>query len=479
MSQPQATRSIPRMRPRDKFAVILLRHPLELLTRLAQTYGDVVHCNIGQEHVFFLNHPDDIRELLVVQHEHFRKGEGVMMLDRMLGKGLITNDGPSHKKQRRLVQPAFHRKRIAGYATAMVESAWQQARLWQDGTQVDMAEEMLHLTLVIVGRTLFNTNVTGEADTFYEALDTAMEAFRKIGLSSWGRLIERLPFPINARLRRARARLDRVAYRVIDEHRRAGTDQGDLLSMLLMARDEDGNPMDELQVRDEIMTLFLAGHETVAHALTWTFYLLTQHPDVLAKLQLEVDTVLADRPATFEDLPKLVYTEQVLAESMRVCPPVWAIDRRAARDVDLRGIHIPQNSRVIMSQYVVHRDARFYPDPERFDPDRWTPEAREERPKFAYFPFGGGPRLCVGEPFAWTEGILLLATLSQFWEARLAPDARIEFQPAVTLRPRYGVKMTLHRRTPRLATSRSVEHGLGGIYQHINYDGTAAGEGAN
>ncbi len=449
MSQLQAIRSIPRMTLRDKFAVILLRHPLELLTHLEQTYGDVVHCKIGRESVFFLNHPDDIRELLVGQHENFRKGEGVMRLDRMLGRGLITNDGPSHKKQRRLVQPAFHRKRIAGYATAMVEAAWQQAQAWQDGAEVDMAEEMLHLTLVIVGRTLFNTDVTAEADTFYEALDTAMEAFRKIGLSNWGRLIERLPFPINARLRRARARLDQVAYRVIDEHRRAGTDQGDLLSMLLLARDEDGNPMDELQVRDEIMTLFLAGHETVAHALTWTFYLLTQHPDVLARLQQEVDTVLGDRPATFEDLPKLVYTERVLSESMRVCPPVWAIDRRAIRDVNLRGIPIPQGSRVIMSQYVVHHDARFYPNPEHFDPERWTPEAREARPKFAYFPFGGGPRLCVGEPFAWTEGILLLATLSQFWEARLAPDARIEFQPAVTLRPRYGVKMTLHRRAPR------------------------------
>jgi cytochrome P450 len=449
MRQLQATRPIPRLTVRDALAVILLRHPLELLTHLAKTYGDVIRARIAWENVVFLNHPDDIRELLVVQHENFRKGEGVMLLDRMLGKGLITNDGPSHKKQRRLVQPAFHRKRIAGYATAMVEAAWQQAHAWQDGAKVDMAEEMLHLTLVIVGRTLFNTDVTAEADTFYEALDTAMEAFRKIGLSSGGRLIERLPFPINARLRRARARLDQVAYRVIDEHRRTGVDQGDLLSMLLLARDEDGKPMDELQLRDEIMTLFLAGHETVAHALTWTFYLLTQHPDVLARLQQEVDAVLGDRPATFEDLPKLVYTERVLTESMRVCPPVWAIDRRAIRDVNLRGIPIPQGSRVIMSQYVVHHDARFYPHPERFDPERWTPEAREARPKFAYFPFGGGPRLCVGEPFAWTEGILLLATISQFWEARLAPDARIEFQPAVTLRPRYGVKMTLHRRAAR------------------------------
>lgn len=441
-------RAIPRMSLGDTFALILLRHPLELLTRLAKKYGDVVHFKAGPEEMFILNHPDDIRELLVVQHENFRKGEGVMLLDRMLGRGLITNDGPAHKRQRRLVQPAFHRKRIAGYASAMVDAARHQAQIWQDGAEIDMVEEMLHLTLVIVGRTLFNTDVTAESATFYEALDTAMEAFRKIGLSGFGHMVERLPFPINARLRRARERLDQVAYRVIDEHRRAGTDQGDLLSMLLMARDEDGSAMDELQVRDEIMTLFLAGHETVAHALTWTWYLLARHSDVLSKVQQEVDTVLANRPATIDDLPKLIYTERVLSESMRVCPPVWAIDRRAIRAVNLRGIPIPEGARVLMSQYIVQRDERFYADPERFDPDRWTPEAQAARPKFAYFPFGGGPRLCVGEPFAWTESILLLATLSQSWEARIAPDARIEFQPAVTLRPRYGVKMTLHKRVP-------------------------------
>src|SRR5581483_1229202 len=274
MSQLQAIRSIPRMTLRDKFAVILLRHPLELLTHLEQTYGDVVHCKIGRESVFFLNHPDDIRELLVVQHENFRKGEGVMRLDRMLGRGLITNDGPSHKKQRRLVQPAFHRKRIAGYAASMVDAAQHQAQIWQDGASIDMAQEMLNVTLVVVGKTLFNTDVEKEADTFHQGLATSMEAFRKLAFSPWGPLIEQLPFPINARLRQARASLDKVVYRVIDEHRQAGKDQGDLLSMLLMARDEDGSTMDELQLRDEVMTLFLAGHETVAHALTWTWYLL-------------------------------------------------------------------------------------------------------------------------------------------------------------------------------------------------------------
>ncbi|HZR44204.1 MAG TPA: cytochrome P450 [Ktedonobacteraceae bacterium] len=454
MNQPPTvpTRTVPRLSLRDLPSFLFLRNPVRVLPHIARKYGDVVHIKVGREETFILSHPDDIREVLVVQHENFRKGEGVMMLDRMLGKGLITNDGPSHKKQRRLVQPAFHRKRIAGYAASMVDAAQHQAQIWQDGASIDMAQEMLNVTLVVVGKTLFNTDVEKEADTFHQGLATSMEAFRKLAFSPWGPLIEQLPFPINARLRQARASLDKVVYRVIDEHRQAGKDQGDLLSMLLMARDEDGSTMDELQLRDEVMTLFLAGHETVAHALTWTWYLLALHPEVRAKVQQEVDTVLAGRPATIDDLPRLTYIERVMTESMRICPPVWGIDRRAICDVNIRGIPIPKGARVVMSQYVVHHDPRFYPEPERFDPERWTPEMQAALPKCAYFPFGGGPRLCVGEPFAWTESILLIATLSQYWEAHLAADARIEFQPAVTLRPKYGVKMTLHKRVPAAVT---------------------------
>lgn len=438
------TRAVPQLSLRQGASAY--RNPLRVPARLAHKYGDTFYFKFGRDKIFFLNHPDAIRELLVVQHENFRKGDGVMLLNRMLGNGLITNEGASHKKQRRLVQPAFHRKRIAGYAVAMVDAAQQQAHAWQDGTQVNIVQEMLQLTLVVVGKTLFNTDVSKEADTFHQGLATSMEAFRKIGLSPWGKWIERLPFPINARLRRARASLDEVIYRVIDEHRRAGTDQGDLLSMLLLARDEDGSAMDDQQVRDEITTLFLAGHETVAHALTWTWYLLAQHPEVRTQVQREVDMVLEGRPATIDDLSRLAYTERVIMESMRICPPVWAIDRRAMRDTVIHGVPIPQGARVIMSQYQIHHDPRFYPDPERFDPERWTPEAQASRPKFAYFPFGGGPRLCVGESFAWTESILLLATLSQHWEICLAPGARVEFQPAVTLRPKYGIQMTLHKR---------------------------------
>lgn len=422
-------------------------YPLRIPLHLARKHGDVFFFKFGRDQIFFLTHPDDIRELLVVQHERFRKGDGVMLLGRILGNGLITNEGASHRKQRRLVQPAFHRQRIASYAVAMVDAAQQQARVWQDGAQVDITDEMLRLTLVIVGRTLFNTDIAREAATFHQGLATSMEAFRKVGLSPWGNLIEQMEFPIIKRLRRARLSLDAVVYRVIEEHRRVGSDQGDLLSMLLLARDEEGNPMDNEQLRDEIMTLFMAGHETVAHALTWTWYHLARNPEILAKLWQEVDTVLEGRAATLDDLPRLVYTNRVMMEAMRICPPVWAIDRRAVCDTVIHGLHIPQGARVVMSQYQVQHDPRFYPDPERFDPERWTLEAQATRPKFAYFPFGGGPRLCIGESFTWTESLLLLATLSQHWEVRLAPHARIKFQPAVTLRPRYGVAMTLHKRT--------------------------------
>ncbi|GHO80339.1 cytochrome P450 [Ktedonobacter sp. SOSP1-85] len=439
-------RTVPRLTRREGFSLIINSDPLGIPLRLARKYGDVFFMEAGGQKVFFLNHPDDVRELLVVQHEKFYKGDGVMQLARMLGQGLVTSEDPLHKRQRRLVQPAFHRKRIAGYTQAMVEAAQEQARNWRDGATVDMVEEMMELTLIIVGKTLFNTDVAREADTVQQALVTSMEAFRKLSMSPLGALVERLPLPINARLRQAREQLDAVVYRIIDEHRKQGNDQGDLLSMLLLAQDEDGSVMTDQQLRDEVMTLFLAGHETTSNALAWTWYLLAQHPEFLARLQQEVDSVLADRAASIDDLPRLPYTEQVLMESMRICPPIWAIDRNAIEDVNLRGIYIPKGSKVVLSQYVVQHDPRFYPEPERFDPERWTPEARAERPKFAYFPFGGGPRLCIGESFAWTEGILLLATLAQRWEARLAPGAHVAFQPAVTLRPKYGLKMTLHRR---------------------------------
>ncbi len=443
---PTSSTTAVRMSWRESLAALSFHDPLQLPLQLAQKYGDAFYLQLGKERVFFLTHPDAIRELLVVQPERFLKGPGVMRLDRMLGNGLITSEGDVHRHQRKLVQPTFHRHRVSGYATSMVQAAEQKALAWQDNTTLDMVQEMMELTLTIVGKTLFNADVKDAASTVRDALTTAMEAFRKQGMSPLGDLLERLPLPLNARLKRAREHLDAVVYRIIDEHRRSGIDQGDLLSMLLITGKEDGQGMSEQQLRDEVMTLFLAGHETTAHALTWTWYLLAQHPAVLATLQRELDAVLSGRAPTIEDLPRLLYTERVLKESMRLCPPIWSIDRRALCATTIQDVFIPQGARVILSQYTVHHDPRFYPDPDRFDPDRWTPEAQSARPKFAYFPFGGGPRLCIGESFAWTEGILLLATLAQRWELHLVPNQRVQFQPAVTLRPKDPIYMTMHRR---------------------------------
>ncbi len=443
---PSTTRTATRLPWNEVISLLSFRHPLSDPLRWVRKYGDIIHIKVGREQIFLLFHPEDIRELLVVKHEDFHKGDGVMKLDRMMGKGLITSEGELHKRQRRLVQPAFHRQRIAGYARAMSEAAQQKAQSWQDGAVVEMTEEMMQVTLAIVGKTLFNTDVENEASTVREGLMISMEAFRELGLSPIGDLKERLPLPINARLRQAREKLDKIIYRIIDEHRRKGTDQGDLLSMLLMAQDEDGSVMSDQQLRDEVMTLFLAGHETTAHALAWTWYALSQNPEVLAKLQEELDTILAGRAPVMDDIPQLPYTQRVLAESMRHYPPIWAIDRRAIRDTTIGGVHIPKGARVVMNQYAVHHDPRWYPNPDRFDPERWTPEAQAARPKFAYFPFGGGPRLCIGEQFAWTEEAILLATLAQQWEAHAIPGWKVQFDPAVTLRPKNGIKMVLHKR---------------------------------
>ncbi len=304
--------------------------------------------------------------------------------------------------------------------------------------------------MAVVAKTLFDADVTGEAAEIGHSLTTIISLFHRFNMPFSG-LVQKLPLPSNIRFQRARARLDRTIYRVIAERRASGGDRGDLLSMLLLATDEegDGTGMTDLQLRDELMTLFLAGHETTANALTWTFYLLSQNPGAEDELHAELDRALGGRPPAAEDLPALRYTEQVFAESMRLYPPAWALGRRAVRDVEIGGRSIPAQAFVVVSALLTQRDPRFYPDPLRFDPERFAPEARAARPKFAYFPFGGGARQCIGEPFAWMEGTLLLATLAQKWRLRLAPGQRVEPQPLITLRPRYGMRMIVEARTQR------------------------------
>jgi cytochrome P450 len=427
----------------------LRRDPLSFMTRVAREYGDVARVRIGLANAYLVSHPEYVKEVLVTQQHSFKKGLGLEWAKSLLGEGLLTTYGGFHRRQRRLMQPSFHRQRIQAYGEIMVHYAEQRRDHWQPGQEIGLHEEMSALTMAIVAKALFGVEVEGESREIGEALTTVLEFFPRFSLP-FARLLQLLPLPGNRRFARAQSRLDETVYRLIEEGRRSGEDRGDLLSMLLAARDEegDGGGMTDRQLRDEVMTLFLAGHETTASALTWTFYLLSLNPEAEARLLAELDAVLSDRPPTVDDLPRLRYTEGVFAESLRLYPPAWAIDFRALNDVVIGPYRIEKDAYVATAQWVVHRDPRFWPDPERFDPDRWTPEARAARPKFAYFPYGAGSRQCIAESFAGMEGVLTLATIAQRWRLGLRPGQIVELQPVITLRPRHDIKMIVGSRVP-------------------------------
>jgi len=437
----------PKARFPFQFFLEVARNPLAMMIAMSRDYGDIAHYKIGPQHLFFFNHPDLIRDVLVTNQKIFHKSRGLERAKRLLGNGLLTSEDEFHLRQRRLAQPAFHRQRINAYAATMVDFAERTRSGWHHGATVDMHIEMMRLTLGIVAKTLFDADVDSEAAEIGNAMTTAFESFN-YAMLPFTEYLDHVPIPAVRRFNAARDRLDQTIFRMIRERRASGEDRGDLLSMLLLAQDTegDGTGMSDAQLRDEALTIFLAGHETTANALTWTWYLLSQHPEVEARLHSEVDSVLGGRSPTVEDLQNLPYTRMVLSESMRLYPPAWAIGRRALQSFHAREYEIPKGSVVLLSQYIMHRDPRFFPDPERFDPERWTPEAQAQRPKFSYFPFGGGARVCIGEQFAWMEGILLIATIAQQWQMRLVPDQVVDIQPLITLRPKHGMRMTLGRR---------------------------------
>jgi cytochrome P450 len=433
------------------------RDPLKFLRDSARDYGDIVYLKFGPQTIYLLNHPDYIKDVLVTNNRNFVKSRGLEMAKKFLGEGLLTSEGEFHRRQRRLAQPAFHRQRIDAYAEVMTDYGARARSRWRSAETVDIWQEMMHLTLGIVGKTLFDADVEAEAIEIGAALTDVMQLFERI-TNPFGALLDKLPLPGNIRWLKAKERLDSTIYRIINERRAAGVDRGDLLSMLLLAQDEegDGGSMTDVQLRDEAMTLFVAGHETTANALTWTWYLLSQHPEVEEKLHEEIDTVLAGRLPTADDVAQLPYTEMVFAEAMRLYPPAWTLGRRVLQDYRVGEYVLPAGSIVLMSQWVMHHDPRYYPEPFKFDPERWTAEAREARPKFAYFPFGGGPRVCIGEQFAWMEGALLIATIAQQWTMRLAPGQLVEPKAMITLRPRYGMRMVMSERIERLDRQEGV-----------------------
>jgi cytochrome P450 len=437
----------PGPKPRPFFGVLreFRQNPAEFLERAAREYGDLVYLRLGPQHVYLINHPDAIRDVLVTNQTQFKKSRMLERARLLLGDGLLTSEGDFHKRQRRLVQPAFHRERLVGYAATMAECAAQCRHRWTPGEHMDVSKEMMRLTLAIVARALFSSNVDSEADEIGTALTEVFGLFETILLpySEW---LEKLPLPSVRRFYRARARLDATIYRLIAERRASGQDTGDLLSMLLAASDEeDGGVMTDQQVRDEALTLFVAGHETTAVAAAWAWYLLSQNPEAEARFHAEIDQVLGGRLPAFDDLPKLRYVEGVFSETLRLFPPAWAIGRRALRDYRVGEFEIPSAAIILMCPYAVHRDSRWFADPLKFQPARWLAES-DERPKFSYFPFGGGTRVCIGERFAWAEGILVLATIGQRWRFRLEAGHRVETKPLITLRTKYGMRMIAEAR---------------------------------
>jgi cytochrome P450 len=417
------------------------------LTKCAREYGDIVFFRFLGVPACFVNRPDYIETVLVTQNNNFVKSKDYRAMRRVLGNGLLLSEGEFWRRQRKLIQPAFHQGRIAAYAEIMVGYTQRMLASWSDGQALDIHEAMMRLTLGIVAKTLFDADVSREAEDVDAALSILMGKFlRQAGLAlllpTW------VPLPTSRLLKRAVGRLDKVIYGIIEQRRASGQMSGDLLSVFLQAHDDEGVGMTDRQLHDEIMTLFLAGHETTANVLSWTWFLLGQNPEVEEKLTKELGRVLGGRVPTLADLPRLVYTDTVLRESMRLYPPVWVIGRRALAPFRLGEYELPADTNVLISQLIMHRDARYFPEPLRFDPDRWS--ANDPRgaslPRFAYFPFGGGPRVCVGAGFGMMEAVLLLATIAQQFRIQIAPGQKVEVQPTVTLRPRNGIPVTLKRR---------------------------------
>lgn len=416
--------------------------PLEFLEESAREYGSLVYFRAGHQQIYLVNEPELIRKVLVTHNSHFTKSRILQRAKSLLGEGLLTNEGASHLRQRRMVQPAFYREHLVRYGQDMVELSARARERWQPEAVLDIDREMMRLTLAIVGRTLFSTDVEDEAPQVGEAMN-ALIAMMPVLLLPGSQFIQHLPLPVTRRYARAGKLLEETIYRIIQERRTSGADAGDLLSMLMMVRDpeDQGSAMSDKQVRDEALTLFLAGHETTATGLAWTWYLLSQHEGAEARMHQEIDTVLGGRLPTFEDLPQLRYTQQVFAESIRLYPPAWAIGRMAQQEIELGGYHLPVKSVVLMSPYLMHRNEQYWPNPERFEPERWN-EGDFYKRDFSYFPFGGGPRICVGERFAWMEGVLILATLAQRWRFRLADGQPVKPRAFLTLRPAGAIRMT-------------------------------------
>lgn len=418
---------------------------LPFLSRCAREYGDIVPLRFGPTPLIFLNHPQFVENMLAKNHMNFARVIAPV-IHSVLGDGLLTSQEHLWQRRRRLIQPAFHRELIATYASVVVAHTLHALASWQDGDVRDLHQEMMHLTLQVVAKSLFGTELAAEISALSDALSEVMVCMNDRLFSLLSLLSSKFPTPTGLRLRRAIQRLDATIYAAIDERRASTEDRGDLLSMLLLQQRDDEGISSDRHVRDEIITLFLSGSETTAVALSWTWYLLSQHPDVETRLLAELDAVLAERLPTAADVPHLDYTDRVVTESLRLYPPSIVIVRRAIEDCDIDGYRIPSGRISVVSQWVMHRDPRFYVNPEEFNPDRWTKGRIDSLPRYAYFPFGGGPHFCIGNAFAKMEMTLILATIVPRFRLTVQSEQPIEPQGTTSLRPKHGMRMFLRKR---------------------------------
>jgi cytochrome P450 len=415
--------------------------------RYVRAYGDVVFFHFFNIPICLVTHPEGIEYILVKHQSNFLKSRDYRAFRPVLGNGLLTSEGEFWQAQRRLIQPAFRHENILVYAGIMLDSAAAMLASWRDLETRDIHADMMALTLEIVAKALFGSDVSGAASGVGKALAPMMELFIHQAKMAF-LLPENAPVPQTPRSLRANKHIDRIVRGIIRERRASPRPASDLLQTLLEAQDDHGSRMTDEQLRDEIMTLFIAGHDTTANALSWTWYLLGQHHAVEAHLAAELRAVLENRPPSVADLPRLPYTEMVLKESMRLYPPAWGFGRRSIHDFELNGYRIPAGTNIFLSQWITQRDPRWFPEPERFDPERWRvdPVRAGRIPRFAYFPFGGGPRVCVGAGFAMMEATLLLAAIAQRFRFSLVPGHPVEILPSSTLRPKHGIKVVVHRR---------------------------------
>ena len=420
------------------------RDPLAFFMKIARDYGDVSCLTLFNFRTLFINHPNDIEDVLVNKARKFEKGRVMKANMRLFGEGLLTSEGDFWLRQRRLAQPAFHRARIAAYGATMVEYAERAMHGWKSGEIRDIHEEMMRITLQVVGKTLFNADLTREAREVGETLEILLKLAADFGKSILIPLW--VPTPRNLRARMGIRRIEKIIYRIIAQRRAEGGDAGDLLSMLLAVQDEDGSRMTDKQLRDETITLFLAGHETTANALSWTIWLLAQNPVVEKKFHEELDGVLSARAPSVEDIPRLAYTANILTESMRLYPPAWGMARLVKEEVEVAGYKLVPGNGVACAQWVVHRDPRWFDEPLKFLPERWEGDLAKRLPRFAYFPFGGGPRQCIGNSFALMEATLILATVAQKFRFKLIEGHPVKPLASITLRPAHGIRATLEAR---------------------------------